>query len=512
MKLFRYTSLLFCSVLLALSLSACLGSANDAETVITNYNNAIVTSFSLETNNDVCSNLSSYKFTIDNHGYSDEELHSKFPDDGIIFNPDSLPVGAIPDSVKVNLSFSSPDSVYFHLYDPWGKLGQYSTFSKDSALFFASNPDCRLTLVAKGGARKTYHIKINVHKVKGDTIQWRNFTDELWSDMDITDQRTDTLNGRYCWYVEEGGMRTKVSTTPTDSDLKNWQPMTEIEVEGGDILDLSTLYNWHGSLYALGKAEGSLYATTDGIHWKAACNELKFVAVLGNQYKTQDVFGKWNSDSLNAIIRLDDELHFATSADAMNWNLAQEIPANFPVKGFSRPIYTEARSTYGNLTSRLYITGGITQQGQLVAGTWSCDGWNADEQGVNWEWFEQNEMPAMYGATVTEYTFDPAKPNSLWILQPGILATGKVPSNTFFGKLHTTLYYSEDHGVSWHRLSRYYTKYADNTPIGLTSCNSGFCSEQGYVLRYFGGRNDDGTFKTAVWGGQLNSLTFDTKK
>lgn len=512
MKIFRYINTLFSAVVLAAGLTSCLDSGDEAETVITNYYNAIVTGFSLEANTDVCANLSSYKFTIDNYGLSDPEIHAQYPDDGIIFNADSLPVGSIPDSVKVSLSFSSPDSVYFRLYEPWGKLGQYSTYSKDSALYFASYPDSRLTLVSAGGYRKTYHIKVNVHRVKGDTIQWHDYTDELWADMAITDQRTDTLDGQYCWYVEENGMQTQVSTSPISGDCRTWSAMRRVVVAGGDVLDLASLYHWHGALYAVGKTSGHLFRSTDGVNWTACASDYSIVSVLGNQCRTQDVFGRWNSDSLNVIVRLDGQLRFATTADARHWTLHQAVPAGFPVRGFSRPISTEARSQYGNLTSRLYLTGGETADGQLVAGTWSCDGWNEDDRDINWECFEQNEMPAMTGATVIEYTFDASKPKSLWLLQPGLNASGSVPANTFYGQLHATLYYSEDHGVSWHRLNRYYGQYADNLPIGLVSCNSGFCSDGGYQLRYFGGRRSDGTFKTSVWGGQLNSLTFVPKK
>ena len=508
MKILPYIIGLCCAVLAATGLTACLGSGSEAETIITNYNNAIVTSFSLENNTEVCANLSGYKFTIDNYGLSDPEIHSLYPEDGIIFNADSLPKGSIVDSVKVDMKYSSPDSVYFKLYDPWGKLGQYADYSKDSALFIASYPDCRLTVVSQGGAKKTYHIKVNVHRVKGDTIEWHNMSEELWDKTAMTDQRTDTLGGRYYWYTEQDGRSAKVRTTLVNGDLNQWEPAADVEVTDGDILDLGTLYSWHGALYAIGKTSQRLLMTTDGTHWHPADTDLRFAAVLGNQIKTKDVWGKWNKDSLNAIVTVDGTLRFATSADAATWTIAQEIPSGFPVKGFSRPICTEARTNYGNLSSRLYVTGGLTQTGELVAGTWSCDGWNAERQGVNWEWFEQNEMPAMQGATVLEYTLNPTHPKSLWLLQPGLTAEGTSPSNNLFGQLHTTLYYSEDHGVSWHRLSRHYTQYADNTPIGLLSCNSGFCNEEGYEMRFFGGRMDDGTWKTAVWGGQLNSLTF----
>lgn len=511
MKLSQYISSLACTIVLATSLASCLDS-NESETIVTNYYNAIVTSFSLEDNSNVCSSLSGYAFTIDNYGLSDDSIHSLFPNDGIIFNPDSLPAGTIADSIKVSISYSAPDSIYFNMYDLKGELGAYSNYSNDSALYFASYPDCRLTLVAKGGNKKTYHIKVNVHKVKGDTVVWRNYTDELWTDIDITDQRTDTLQNTYCWFVEEGGMRNKLSKAPMGATPTNWQSMAEVTIPEGDVLDLTTLYNWHDALYAVGKHSGHLLCSTDGYNWEVSNQGNTFQTILGNQYKTQDVYGRWNSDSLNAIVRIDDSYHFAVSSDAKEWHVRQQIPPEFPISGFSRPIWTAARSNYGNLSSRLYIVGGITASGNLSSSTWSCDGWADVLQGPNWAEFPQSELPALYGASVLEYTIDSDYPKTFWILQPGITANGDVPTNKLYSRLYTTLFYSEDNGVSWHRLSRYYTQYADNTPIGQVSCSSAFYNPRTYQMYFFGGRYADGKYKTSVWGGALNSLTFDKKR
>ena len=123
MKLFQHISGLFCCALVALGLSSCLDS-NDSETVVTNYYNCIVTSFSLVDNSNVCAGLSGYSFTIDNYGLSDDSIHALYPDDGIIFNPDSLPYGTIADSIKISVSFSSPDSAYLKLYGADGRLLQ----------------------------------------------------------------------------------------------------------------------------------------------------------------------------------------------------------------------------------------------------------------------------------------------------------------------------------------------------------------------------------------------------
>lgn len=497
-----------CVVLMALGLSSCLGDSKDAETIVTDYYNAIVTSFSLEANSNVCEKLSNYQFTIDNLGTSDEEIHRLYPNDGIIFNPDSLPKGSYADSVKVNISFAAADSAYLKLYDIFGDLGQYADYSKDSALFFASYPDCRLTIVSRGGYRKTYHIKINVHKVVGDTISWHHYTEPLFADMAITDQRTDTIGETLYWYVEEGGMSNKVSTSSLANGAKEWQPMADVMVPEGDLLDLKSLYNWQGALYALGQRSGNLLTSADGYNWEVIADGQQFASILGNQPKTKDVYGNWNSDTLNAIVRIDGEYRFATSANARDWNILQPIPAGFPITGFTRPLGTNARSNYGNLTSRLYIVGGMTSDGQLTSSTWSCDGWSDERQGTNWAEFPQDELPAMQGASIVQYMLDTDKPKSFWLLHPGLNDMGYVPTNRLYGKDYTTLYYSEDNGVSWHRLSRYYTQYADNTPIGTLACSSAFTSSDGIQMYFFGGIDNEGNFDTTVWGGQLNSLTF----
>ncbi len=504
MKLFNQIKLLIWAAAATLMLTACWDD-NEAESVVTNYFNAIVTKFSLTDNADVADKLSSYSFSIDNYGTSDAAIHSKFPNDGIIFNADSLPFETIADSVKVNISFSSPDSAFFCLYSLDGKLRQYSNVGSDSALFFASYPDARLNISARGN-RKVYHVKVNVHKVAGDTVQWRSYTDELWAD--ITDQRTDTIGTTAYWFIEKGNANQVII-----ADLKNrptqWSEPASVSIASGDLLDLSTLYSWHNALYAVGKNSKALLTSTDGYNWQAANSEYQFTSILGNQLATRDVYGNTNCDTLNAIVHVNDAYCFAVSADAKQWRIDKQIPRNFPISGFTRPISVAARAYNGNLTSRLYIVGGMMADGRtLSASTWSCDGYSEVENGCNWAEFPHGNLPGMQGGSVIEYTLDADRPKSFWILQPGFRADGNIAQSTHYGRQYADLYYSEDSGVSWHSLYSKYPKLADNSAFADGVASSVFCHPNNFEIYMFGSKKADGTFRTQVYGGLLPSLTF----
>lgn len=506
MKLISTIKFLFLAATTSLLLASCLGD-KESEKVVTNYYNSIVTAFSLSDDADIASNLSKYEFTIDNYGTSDAAIHAKFPNDGIIFNADSLPYGTIADSVKVTMSFSSPDSAYFCLYTPDGKLGQYSNVSKDSALYFASYPDARLHISSRG-IRKVYHVKINVHKIAADTIKWKSVVDDPWLNATLTDQRTDTIGSTVYWFAECGGHEL-LTLANMNASLKEWIEPCAVKVEGDELLDLQTLYSWHQSLYATGKTTGTLYSSTDGFNWQAANSNYQFTAILGNQLATKDVYGNWNKDSLNAIVHYEDAYHFAVSADGKEWRIDKAIPRNFPVRGFTRPISVAARAYNGNLTSRLYIFGGMTADGRsLSSSVWSCDGYSETEQGCNWAEFPHGNLPAMQGASIIEYTLDSDHPKTFWILFPGFIADGTIPHETHYGRRYASLYYSEDNGVSWHNLFAKYPKMADISDFSDRVASTALCNQKDFQIYLFGGKKEDGTFSAQLLSGQLPSLTF----
>lgn len=474
----------FASLALCLSLTACLG-GSESETVINNLQNATVKSFSVEDNSDVCPSLSSYVFTIDNFGTSDPELASKQKGAGIIFNADSLPVGSEPDSLKIKLDYQSPSSVYFHQYDDAGVLKNSVNFTDTQTISFADFAVTRLDIVSTdGNFKKSYFIKINVHTTYGDTIRWQYRAKDLCDMAEVTDQTAETIGSDIYWFKEYNGTSLKVSKT-TYSNIATWGE--EEDAVGDELPVLSTLFAWNNAFYAAGK-EGALLSSTDGKTWTAVSKIAKFVSILGIQYATKNYEGH-----LHAVVDDEGTYKFARTFNGTDWEMGDVCPANFPIKNFSRPISDKAKPASGNVTSRVYIVGGETADGNVTSSTWSCDG-------TTWAEFPQSFIPAMTRASIIEYTLDADHPKSFWILWPGVLADGSV---------RNTAYFSENKGVTWKLLSREFASYAITSPIAPVGAVSGFVDPDNYWMYFIGGVDAEGAQQANVFGGQLSKLSFD---
>lgn len=489
-------------------LSSCLGSKEESEYIQTNAGNALVTSFALKDNSDVGAKLSGYTFTIDHYGQSDPSIHALYPNDGIIFNPDSLPYGTIPDSVKVSVGFNSPKSAHFSLYNRIGELKQFSDYANDSALWLASYPDVRLKITSYDEAVvKTYHVKVNVHKVRTDTIVWRSYADTVWPGVDVKEQRVDTLNGNLMWYVKaaDGDYRVKSNVLRNITSWSEPQPIVSLVEQD---LDLETMFGYRGALYAVNRIDGSLWYTTDGVLWGVKSRALKFVNILG---VLQEVKGEnineyyWHPDQLAVLAEVDGEIKIRYSEDmGETWsddgNGDKPVPTDFPVKGYVRPIGTPAKASLGNVSSRITIVGGVSRNGELLKTVWCCE---------NKVWVdvsnEASALPAMNGGSVLRYTLDSEKPNTFWILWPGVLADGKVSND---------VYCSEDNGVSWHKMKQRYGRkaFGDTRNLEALACSSAFYDPKSYRMYFFGGKRADGTLSTSVFGGVYSNLTFQPIK
>lgn len=488
---------------LCVMLSSCLSGKDESETVFTDLGNALVTNFSLKDNSNVAKSLSSYKFTIDHYGTSDPGIHALSPNDGIIFNADSLPYGSIPDSVKVSISYSAPQKVEFYLYDKNGTLKQFSNYANDSALWFASNPDARLKIVSQDGTTtKTYRIKVNVHRVVTDTIVWKNLNETLWQGVDVKMQRTDTLNGMLKWYVQEQGGRIQMIEKPLIGN-DEWSLPVAVEALDGESVDLETLYGNNGALFAVNRKDNTIWWSQDGLNWSERSNACKFVNILGalpavSGANIDEYY--WRPETLVALVDVEGGYRIRYSEDkGKTWIVRgsdKVVDADFPVSGFARPISTQAKASMGNVASRITLVGGRDRNGKLLNTVWCCDGtaWaNIANTGTS--------VPAMAGASIMRYTLDSDYPHTFWILWPGEMEGGKVSND---------LYCSEDNGLSWHKMKTWYGRkaYGDTQKLEPVACNSAFYDPKSYQMYLFGGKREDGTWSTTIFGGVYSNLDF----
>lgn len=481
---------------------------NDSEKILYDLSNAQITEMTMESNSKVCPGLGSYKFTIDHYAATDPSLIERCKElwqkdeftqqPGIIFNADSLPTGTEPDSIKIKLSYSSPFKVLFYQYDDELNLKNVTNFADTPTISFDDYAVTRIEVTAQDqSTNKSYFVKVNVHTLFGDTVVWNYFTPQAFEVEQVVGQRTDTIGNQLFWYTELSDGTQQLRTSQLDGDITLWSaPQT---LDAASAFDLNTLYSWHNQLYAVSK-EGVLLTSNDGLTWATACGSFAFANILGCQPGVSlenKIYGK---EYLTAIVKQGSELHFARSVDGIDWELAalnadaqsSILPSRFPVSGYTRPICVNAQPKQGNITSRLYIVGGIDSDGQLSNSTWSCDG-------NSWVEFTQRELPAMQGASIVTYTRDTDKPDSFWILQPGVMAQGEVSRH---------LWFSENSGVTWKRLSREYSEMADTHKIQPIGCNSAFVSPKNYNIYFLGGVDAEGRQKSSIYGGQYRELNF----
>ncbi|MEG1616752.1 MAG: DUF6242 domain-containing protein [Bacteroidales bacterium] len=451
--------------LLGLGFGSC--SDDSIENDKTEYTDALVTSFNLANNDSVMSDLASVFFTIDQYGQKDAEGNLV----GQIFNADSLPVGSKTDRLLAEISFSAPESVT--LYTASDTMEYSATDSIDF-----SSPVLMKVVAANGINTKYYNIKVNVHQVIGDTIEWKQYVANPLADAGvIRQQKAVSFSGDLYWYVQNA--TAYALYTAPQSDLKSWTKGA-VAVPAGSEPVLSSLKSFSNSLYMV-SAQGELIGSSDGTNWNVSSNAFVFKNLIG---VLSGVNGA--KDQLIAIVDNSGVSTFAYSTDAVNWTLNGIVPADFPVKGFS-----DAVQYFGGTLQRIVIVGGQTADGSLTASTWSYDGVNP------WAEFKQKYLPAVQGATLITYQTDPRYANTFWMLIGGETAT------TGNGTFTPSIYYSYDKGVSWKRVS-------DNLSFPKAYAARAFCSVyvgSDYYINLLGGLNAEGEINQ-IWRGRLNQLAF----
>lgn len=231
--------------------------------------------------------------------------------EGLIYNPDSLPVGTDVSKVAISITADS----YVYIVADTDSLWE----EKDSLNF--QNPIQFKILAENGTFGRVYTAKINVHKQDPEVMGWQKLEGNF--STDFTEQKAVYLNNHIYVFAYQGEQAVVTSTETTDG--KEWSEPIRIDtpVEA----DINSAMVWGNQLYIL--AGNELYTSEDGMSWSQVETSTSIQKLVANVY----------SDKTQKIIGIDSDNHYIESHDGMAWETYGEMPAEFPTNWLSYASY-----------------------------------------------------------------------------------------------------------------------------------------------------------------------------
>lgn len=459
--------------------SACNSSTTDdsQQSISQAGSSTLVKSFALRPNHKLMANLDSVFFSIDQVK-------------GEIFNADSLPWGT--DVRKLTVAYTLAHPAAAEIIMPSLKTGQDTVIDivnhpTDSINF--SNGKVWLRISSSDGEfERIYTVKVNVHAMNADSLQWSATSSALPTPVNRPDAAMAAeLDGKYYLLASNGP---DIALTATDNpDAATW---TRVAATGlPSDADVSTLRATDNALYVL-SATGALLSTTDG----------------GTTWHELDrgwshLYGGFGSDIIGVK---------GSQWAAYPSGTCGDIPSGMPVSE------TSAMWTFTNdwaLSPQAMLAGGVTADGTVTGLTWGFDGtrWMqfSDQMGTR-------RLPAAAGMQLFPYfTFRNGKSafivtrQSAWIAMGGRLADGTMQKK---------VYYSLDNGINWREAPEDMQLPASLTPrtgAAVLLCDRHFSIARAVkpitewdapYIYLLGGCDASGKTLNQKWCGVINRLTF----
>ena len=226
--------------------------------------------------------------------------------EGLIYNPDSLPVGTDVSKVVVGIT---ADTQGIYIVAETDSLWE----STDSLDF--QNPIQFKVLAEIGTFGRTYTAKINVHQQEPDSLTWGKMDSNF--DKNIGKQKAIYANKNIYVFAEE---ETQVVMTSTP-DGKDWSAPVHIDIPVK--ADYSSVMVWGDLFYIL--AENDLYTSSNGLNWQKVESTQKISRLLANIH----------TDYNHKIVGIDSENYYIESEDGMTWNRHEAMPSEFPTSQYS---------------------------------------------------------------------------------------------------------------------------------------------------------------------------------
>lgn len=417
-----YFLLIFMSTLTGMALSSCNAKEDDvdASTTYVTTESVAVTAFSLKPDLRVMKNLDSVFFSID-------------LERAVIFNADSLPKGT--NITKLVPVISYPSTVTSAVIEMTGgshREGTSNYYSNASDTIDFTG-DVTLTLgTSKDALKKTYSLKVNVHKQDPDTIFWDTKGTQSLPSINSAPsaQKSVEFNGSIYSLIKEADGSYTLATT-SDIFEGRWQK-SPLSLDFTP--EISSLTASSDALYILSES-GDLLSSADGKDWE----------VKG--------YG-WN-----AIIGMFGENLLGLNVDGVKSYLKSwpegalpemEMPAGFPISGFSSPIQFSSR--WASDPTIVVFGGYPYNNGKSPA--WAFDG-------TQWVNIAENALPALSGLSVVKYySYLNSATNGLLKEFEVYLAFGGRYED---GNVNNTVYISYDRGINWQKAQEYAQLPADIT-------------------------------------------------
>jgi len=409
-------AILFGYTILILSVVACFDDDDDYE-----YGSQIgISSFSIkdittqliecDDENEVCDTTT---FTVTGANYKFSINH--LPVVGLIYNTDSLPVNT--DVTKVVISMSSYGAgISYTLKDSKGADSLCWYNGTDSLNF--TEPIIFTAYAADGIATKDYEVKVNVHKLHPDSLQWTHLKNSNFpGDVIQSKQKAVLFNNRIFVFADNEN-QTLVTYTNSEDGIQ-WTTPTEITGASSKI-DYSSVLSFHNKLYSV-SVDNQLYSSSDGIQWNNENQEItSLLATFSNK-----IIGIQNEVFIEGVLE----------NTTLNWKTTGEIvPADFPVDNY---VYVrEALPTDPSAIERIMLMGKMPDTSSPSAITWNL---LSNEQ----NWIPYNTEPINYCPNLNNLAL-------IYYDEELYVFGGEDLSKHLDIKPFEFIYHSNNQGKSWH--------------------------------------------------------------
>ncbi len=319
---------LYILLLGGIALSSCL---NQSTTTVTVSSDATIASFSFS-KNDSFPNLHNTIFDI-----------VEGTDTGLITNYDSIAFGTLVNKVVPVLSFNStPESAT--IYTPTDTI----QLSVSDTIDFSHNPTLLHVMASDNIHEKWYKIFVNVHQMDPYLFNWSCLSRAIYP-TEGTEQKAFMLNNEFFVVVNNGFTNSLYHSTKGytwKTFAINGLPAS-CQVRNITAID-NTLY------YADGK---NIYSSTTGTDWTLQQSTID-VRNLLFQF----------TDSIWGIVEKDEQLCLATSKNALDWHIQNELPSDFPVSEYSALTFTSTTDR-----PRAMVVGGFSATGNSLNTRWNLE-------------------------------------------------------------------------------------------------------------------------------------------